>query len=942
MHELTPALRTWRAVLATAATVMLLLAVVAQAQASDETSTGFESSWPAPESCMSLASMASVTTDQDDYAPGSTVVVSGSGLGAGCDYGLQVVRPDGVVEKFAVASDADGNLTHEYLLPPPPGVIGEYRIDVVGLGDQVVASVGFMDAIAFENTGTNATTSGGQATLNIPKPTSTGIGDFLIAQVSAGGTDSGQHICPPAGWTSIRRTTQGSDVAIHTFYKFAASGDTPVANYTFTVRPNVSCTGTAQSRRMSGGIIRYTGVDTTTPVEAHSGNTGSSSTTLTASSVTASAGARVIGFYGLKKNTGLDPHAADGMTERLERFVSDGSGPSSMAADLDNSTAGATGNKRATTNVAEVWAAQLVSLKAAPSGPTKLAFTTPPRSGTVGQCLGPVTVQTQNASGAPTNVTSASQVGLATGGSGGFYGDAGCGTSISAANIATGANSATFYYTATARGTGSHMLTASATGLTSATQTQTIAQLAQTITFEAPADRTYGDADFDPEAGASSGLPVAYSSSTPGVCTITAAHEVRIVGAGTCTVTASQAGDMNHSAAADATRSFSVAPKQVTGSFTAEDKVYDGTTDAAISTRDLSGVVGDDDVQLSGGWASFEDRNVGQGKSVTATGFVLDGDEAGNYALVAGPWTALADITAKQVTGSFTAGDKVYDGDAGATIAGRSLAGAVEGDGVELSGGAAVFEDRNVGQDKAVTATGFVLAGAEKDNYALAGGPWTAQADITPKGLTGSFTADDKVYDGNAGATITARSLDGVIAGEDVELAGGSATFADAGVGQDKTVTGVGFALAGADKGNYELAESTLTTTASIVYATGLCLGAPGRTILQPINAAGTSIFKAGSTVPAKFRVCDASGNSVGTPDVVEDFRQIASRAGTVEEEANEEPVSTNPHTAFRWSEDDRQWIFNLNTKNLSAGKTYTYRISLADDTSIDFKFGLK
>ena len=943
---MTPTPRTWRALMATVATITLLLgAVVAQAQASDETSAGFESSWPAPESCMSLVSTATVTTDQDDYAPGSTVVVSGSGFGAGCDYELHVVRPDDVVEKLSVTSDADGTFSAEHQLPPPPGVIGEYRIDVVGLGDQVLASVAFMDAIAFANTGTAMTTSGGQQTLNLPKPTSTATGDFLIAQVSANGTDSSQHICAPSGWTSIRRTTQGSDVAIHTFYKFTAAGDVSVSTYQFTVRGAANCTGSNLQRRMSGGIIRYTGVDTTTPVEAHSGNVGSSSSTPTAPSVNASAGARVIGFYGLKKNTGLTPHASDGMTERFDIFVNDGSGPASMAADLEKSTAGATGNKRATTSVQEVWAAQLVSLKAAPSGPTKLAFTTPSRSGTVGECLGPITVQTQDAGGAPTNVTGTTPVGLASDGNGAFYADDDCSNSITAATVAAGGNSATFYYTATARGTGAHELSASATGLTGASQIQTIDKLGQTITFEALPDGTYGDPELDPGATADSGLPVGYSSSTPGVCTITVDDTVRIVGTGTCTVTASQAGDADYHAADDVTRSFSVAPKGLTGSFAAEDKVYDGTTVATIKSDPapaLDGVVAGDEVALDGdvAAASFADRHVGEDKPVTATGFTLAGADAGNYTLTM--QTASADITARELTGSFSAEDKVYDGTTAATIDGHSLSGAIAGDDVELSGGTATFEDKHVGVGKTVSATGFTLAGADKNNYALAAGPWTAQGDVTPRSVTGSFTAADKVYDGTTDATITGRSLAGAIAGDSIELSGGTAAFDDAAVGQGKTVTGTGFALSGDDQHNYEIASSTLTTTASILYATGPCLGTPGRTILQPIDAAGTSVFKGGSTVPAKFRVCDASGNSIGMPGVVTDFRQIAVKAGTLELAVNEQVLSTTPHTAFRWSETDAQWIFNLSTKGLSSGKTYTYRISLADGTNIDLKFGLK
>ncbi|MBI3646088.1 MAG: hypothetical protein HY233_09015, partial [Acidobacteriales bacterium] len=56
----------------------------------------------------------------------------------------------------------------------------------------------------------------------------------------------------------------------------------------------------------------------------------------------------------------------------------------------------------------------------------------------------------------------------------------------------------------------------------------------------------------------------------------------------------------------------------------------------------------------------------------------------------------------------------------------------------------------------------------------------------------------------------------------------------------------------------------------SVAYAAaGMCFGSAGHAILQPVNSDGTSVFKKGSTVPAKFRACDASGNSVGSPGVV-------------------------------------------------------------------------
>ncbi len=143
--------------------------------------------------------------------------------------------------------------------------------------------------------------------------------------------------------------------------------------------------------------------------------------------------------------------------------------------------------------------------------------------------------------------------------------------------------------------------------------------------------------------------------------------------------------------------------------------------------------------------------------------------------------------------------------------------------------------------------------------------------------------------------------------------------------------------------GNYK--NSSGTVHDQILYSTGMCLGSPGHTILQPIDLTGASVFpkKQGSTVPAKFRVCDVSGNnSIGTPGVVTDFKIIQIFNGTVYNTANEDVISTTPDTAFRWDSSGQQWIYNISTKLLSAGNTYYFRISLNDGSTIDFHFGLK
>jgi hypothetical protein len=118
------------------------------------------------------------------------------------------------------------------------------------------------------------------------------------------------------------------------------------------------------------------------------------------------------------------------------------------------------------------------------------------------------------------------------------------------------------------------------------------------------------------------------------------------------------------------------------------------------------------------------------------------------------------------------------------------------------------------------------------------------------------------------------------------------------------------------------------------------CKGVPGHQILQPINSDGSSVFNAGSTVPAKFRVCGADGDGIGTPGVVTNFRliQIVSKDGT----SNVDQVVTSTSSDPDFRSGNQQWIFNIDTKDLSVGNTYVYLISLNDGSAIQFQFALK
>lgn len=95
----------------------------------------------------------------------------------------------------------------------------------------------------------------------------------------------------------------------------------------------------------------------------------------------------------------------------------------------------------------------------------------------------------------------------------------------------------------------------------------TINPAVQTITFPPITTKTFGDASFALSAtGGASGNPVIYASSNTAVADVVG-NTVQINGAGTCMITASQAGNANYLAATDVSQSFTVNQASQTISF---------------------------------------------------------------------------------------------------------------------------------------------------------------------------------------------------------------------------------------------------------------------------------------------------------------------------------------------------------------------------------------
>jgi hypothetical protein len=115
----------------------------------------------------------------------------------------------------------------------------------------------------------------------------------------------------------------------------------------------------------------------------------------------------------------------------------------------------------------------------------------------------------------------------------------------------------------------------------------------QTITFNALADKTYGDAPFTVSAMNSvPENPITFSASGNCSSSGTNGSTITITGAGNCTVTASQSGNDNYNAATDVSRSFSIAKATATISLSGLSKTYNGTPQGATVSTNPAGLNG--------------------------------------------------------------------------------------------------------------------------------------------------------------------------------------------------------------------------------------------------------------------------------------------------------------------------------------------------------------
>ena len=279
-------------------------------------------------------------------------------------------------------------------------------------------------------------------------------------------------------------------------------------------------------------------------------------------------------------------------------------------------------------------------------------------------------------------------------------------------------------------------------------------------------------------------------------------------------------------------------------------KVYDGTTTATLTNAnyDITGMVGSDsftvDQPSSVAYASAS-ASTSTGTSVidasfTNTNFTPVGStQLSNYtfpASITGYGTILQ--APLEITG-LQAEDMVYSGSADDTLNTSKVGiyGVVSGDDVTLdstSASATFTAGPNVGNNLAVSVSGFTLGGAQAADYQIVA-PTGLTADITPAPLSISgISATNIVYNGTTVDPLSGTAtLNGVVNDDAITLSssGAEGTFASANVGTGISVSVSGYSISGANAADYTLSQpSGLSANITPAPVSVIISGTPTKT----------------------------------------------------------------------------------------------------------------
>ncbi|RYY29747.1 MAG: T9SS type B sorting domain-containing protein, partial [Sphingobacteriaceae bacterium] len=423
-------------------------------------------------------------------------------------------------------------------------------------------------------------------------------------------------------------------------------------------------------------------------------------------------------------------------------------------------------------------------------------------------------------------------------------------------------------------GTGTVNITASQAGnanylaAADVIKTITVMPKSQTISFFPLPQKIYGDASFTLNASNFSGLPLTYSSSDISIASVNGAV-VNIHKAGTVTITASQPGNANYTAANPVSQTLIINPKTLTARLVGTvSKIYDGNINAVFTGTNfsLSGQVSTDDVALNYPLiGTYYGRSVNAVKVVGASGLSLTGSDKANYVLSSTnifDYVGVITPAPVQVNLIGTVA-KTYDGTNTATLtaANYQLSGLMNtAEQVTFNKPAnGTYDNSNTGNNKTVAVSGIALSGLDANNYVLAAANSSANiGSINPKMLTVTADNQSRIY--NAPNSALTVSYSGFANGETVASLTTLPTLSTT-------------ATADAPVGNYPItASGASSSNYNFTYVNGvLTIGQSGNVITFnaiPNKTYGDADFRLNATASSGLNVSFVSNNpSVATVD---------------------------------------------------------------------------
>ncbi|RYD96025.1 MAG: gliding motility-associated C-terminal domain-containing protein, partial [Sphingobacteriales bacterium] len=253
-----------------------------------------------------------------------------------------------------------------------------------------------------------------------------------------------------------------------------------------------------------------------------------------------------------------------------------------------------------------------------------------------------------------------------------------------------------------------------------------------------------------------------------------------------------------------------ITKKSINVTAQADSRVYDGTAKSGISPVTDALETGDNIVTSAA--QTFDNKNAGTGKTLTASGLTInDGNIGGNYDV---KYIANTNgtITAKSINVTAQADSRTYNGAISSGVSPAVDALAI-GDNVSTAP-IQKFDNKNIGSGKTLTASGLTLNDGNSGNNYIVNYVANTNGVITAKSINVTAQADSRTYNGTNSSAV-APVVDALANGDNIATAP-IQTFNNKNVGSGKTLTASGLVLNDGNSGNNYSLNYVASTGGSI------------------------------------------------------------------------------------------------------------------------------